>query len=100
MRRYMGYLFGRRDGDIVYQSDVYTHHSSNGSEFTSNAISTWSYDHKEEHIFTDPGKPMQNGYIESFNGKLRVECLNQQRKSLRTGVRNTTESGRIPPLIT
>lgn len=30
-----------------------------------------------EHIFIDPGKPMQNGFIESFNGKLRLECLNQ-----------------------
>lgn len=28
-------------------------------------------------MFIDPGKPMQNGYIESFNGKLRAECLNQ-----------------------
>ena len=31
----------------------------------------------KEHIFTDPGHPTQNGYIESFNGKLRDECLNQ-----------------------
>ena len=37
----------------------------------------WSYDHKVEHVFTDPGRLMQNGYIESFNGKLRAECLNQ-----------------------
>ena len=51
--------------------------TDNGSEFTGNAMSAWSYDHKVEHIFTDPGKPMQNGYIESFNGKLRTECLNQ-----------------------
>ena len=51
--------------------------TDNGSEFTSNIMNAWSYDHKVEHIFTDPGKPMQNGYIESFNGKLRAECLNQ-----------------------
>jgi putative transposase len=51
--------------------------TDNGSEFTSNAMNAWSYDHKVEHVFTDPGKPMQNGYIESFNGKLRAECLNQ-----------------------
>ena len=30
-----------------------------------------------EHIFIDPGKPMQNGCIENFNGKLRSECLDQ-----------------------
>lgn len=50
--------------------------TDNGSEFTSNVMNAWAYDHKVEHIFTDPGKPMQNGYIES-NGKLRAECLNQ-----------------------
>ena len=48
-----------------------------GSEFTNNAMNAWAYDHKVAHIFTDSGKPMQNGYIESFNGKLRAECLNQ-----------------------
>lgn len=51
--------------------------TDNGAEFTSNVMNGWAYDHKVEHIFTDPGKPMQNGYIESFNGKLRAECLNQ-----------------------
>ncbi|MEA4893587.1 MAG: IS3 family transposase [Peptococcaceae bacterium] len=51
--------------------------TDNGSEFTSNVMNAWAYDHKVEHIFTDLGKPMQNGYIESFNGKLRAECLNQ-----------------------
>ena len=30
-----------------------------------------------EHLLIDPGKPMQNGYIESFNGKFRDECLNE-----------------------
>ena len=40
-------------------------------------MNAWAYDHKVEHIFIDPGKPMQNGYIESFNGKFRVECLDQ-----------------------
>ena len=51
--------------------------TDNGSEFTSNAMNAWTYDKKIEHVFTDPGRPMQNGYIESFNGKLRDECLNQ-----------------------
>lgn len=47
-----------------------------GSEFTANHFDAWAYRHR---IFTDfivPGKPMQNGFIESFNGKLRDECLN------------------------
>ena len=51
--------------------------TDNGPEFTSNVMNAWAYDHKVDHIFIDPGKPMQNGYIESFNGKFRTECLNQ-----------------------
>ena len=51
--------------------------TDNGPEFTSNLLNAWAYDHTVEHVFADPGKPMQNGYIESFNGKLRAECLNQ-----------------------
>jgi len=51
--------------------------TDNGSEFTSNVMNAWAYVHKVEHIFIDPGKPMQNGYIESFNGKFRAECLDQ-----------------------
>ena len=51
--------------------------SDNGPEFSSNAMSEWSYAKQIDHIFIDPGKPMQNGYIESFNGRLRDECLNQ-----------------------
>lgn len=51
--------------------------TDNGPEFTSNAMNAWAYDRGIEHIFIDPGKPMQNGFIESFNGRLRDECLNQ-----------------------
>lgn len=51
--------------------------SDNGTEFTSNAILKWSLDNKINWKYIQPGKPMQNGYIESFNGKLRDECLNE-----------------------
>lgn len=51
--------------------------TDNGPEFTSNAMNSWVYDKQVEHVFTDPGCPTQNGYIESFNGKFRDECLNQ-----------------------
>ena len=50
--------------------------TDNGPEFTSTAMSTWSYEKSIHHIFIDPGKPVQNAYIESFNGKFREECLN------------------------
>ena len=48
----------------------------NGPEFTSKALDTWAYTHKVDLAFIKPGRPMENGYIESFNGKFRDECLN------------------------
>lgn len=57
-----------------YPDEILT---DNGPEFTSNALNAWEYDHKIRHIFIDPGKPMQNGAVESLNGKFRTECLNQ-----------------------
>jgi len=51
--------------------------SDNGSEFTSNAILAWADQAKVEWHYIAPGKPMQNGFIESFNGRLRDEFLNE-----------------------
>jgi transposase InsO family protein len=51
--------------------------SDNGTELTSHAIFAWSRDHKIEWHYIMPGKPMQNGYVESFNGKMRDELLNE-----------------------
>lgn len=51
--------------------------TDNGSEFTGNILNAWAHDRGVRLHFTDPGCPTQNGYIESFNGKLRDECLNQ-----------------------
>jgi putative transposase len=47
----------------------------NGSEFTSRNFDAWAYEHKVAIDYIMPGRPTQNGYIESFNGKLREECL-------------------------
>jgi len=44
--------------------------TDNGPEFTSRAFIAWTQQHGIEHLLIEPGKPMQNGYIESFNGKL------------------------------
>ena len=52
--------------------------TDNGPEFTSRAFLAWTHTHGIRHILIEPGKPMQNGYIESFNGKFRDECLNEQ----------------------
>jgi putative transposase len=52
--------------------------TDNGPEFTSRAFLGWVQAKGIRHLLIEPGKPMQNGYIESFNGKLRDECLNEQ----------------------
>ena len=48
-----------------------------GTEFTSNAILGWATDHQVEWHYIAPGKPMQNGFVESFNGRMRDELLNE-----------------------
>lgn len=48
----------------------------NGSEFYSQAMDSWAYRNSVELDFIRPGKPVENHYIESFNGRLRDECLN------------------------
>jgi putative transposase len=48
----------------------------NGTEFASKAMDLWAYKNGVHLDFIRPGKPAENGYIESFNGKLRDECLN------------------------
>ena len=63
-------LVGRRGKPAMIVSD-------NGTEFTSNAILGWAKDHGVEWHYIAPGKPMQNGYIESFNGRMRDELLNE-----------------------
>ncbi|SCC94249.1 conserved hypothetical protein [Thiomonas sp. X19] len=52
--------------------------TDNGPEFTSRAFMAWATTRGVRHILIAPGKPTQNGFIESFNGKFRNECLNEQ----------------------
>lgn len=51
----------------------------NGSEFRSRTFDAWAADRGIALTFIQPGKPIQNCHVESFNGKLRDECLNQHR---------------------
>jgi len=51
--------------------------SDNGTEFTSMTILKWAQETGIDWHYIAPGKPQQNGFIESFNGKLRDECLNE-----------------------
>ena len=52
--------------------------SDNGPEFTAKAIRRWLNHIGVETLFIEPGSPWENGYIESFNGKLRDELLNRE----------------------
>jgi putative transposase len=52
--------------------------SDNGTQFTSRAILKWAGDIGVDWHYIDPGKPQQNGFIESFNGSLRDELLNEE----------------------
>ncbi len=48
-----------------------------GPEFTCRALDQWAFEHGVELRLIQPGKPTQNGFIESFNGRFRNECLNE-----------------------
>lgn len=49
----------------------------NGPEFAGRDLDAWAFRNGVKIHFIQPGKPVQNAYIESFNGRLRDECLNQ-----------------------
>jgi len=51
--------------------------SDHGTELTSNAILAWCAEHRVDWHYIAPGKPMQNGFCESFNGRMRDELLNE-----------------------
>jgi putative transposase len=51
--------------------------SDNGTELTSRAVLQWAQDNGIEWHYITPGKPTENGYTESMNGKIRDECLNE-----------------------
>lgn len=65
--------------------------SDNGTEFTSMAVLKWAQETGIDWHYIAPGKPQQNAFIESFNGKLRDECLNETLFSTLTEARQTLE---------
>ena len=69
--------------------------SDNGTELTSNAILAWQQEHGVEWHYIAPGKPMQNGFVESFNGRLRDECLNEHLFANLNDARQIIEDWRI-----
>ena len=67
----------------------------NGPEFTSRALDEWAYRRKVRLLFITPGRPIENAYVESFNGKFRDECLNEHWFLSLDEVRAIVESWRI-----
>ena len=66
------------DALIVRRGRPATIVSDNGTEMTSRAILEWTNKTALDWHYIAPGKPQQNGFVESFNGKLRDECLNEE----------------------
>ena len=67
----------------------------NGTELTSIAMACWARDRKVRLHFIQPGKPTQNAYIESFNGRFRDECLNEHQFATLGQARLIIEAWRI-----
>ena len=69
--------------------------SDNGPEFIAKAIKRWLAAEQVQTAYIDPGKPWQNGSNESFNGKLRDECLNMEWFASRAEAKVKVESWRV-----
>ncbi len=67
----------------------------NGPEFAGIALDRWAYKNQVKLDFIRPGKPVENAYVESFNGKVRHECLNQHYFKTLEEARNKIEDWRI-----
>ena len=68
--------------------------SDNGPEFTSRRMIGWAEDFKVGLVHIQPGRPMQNGHVESFHGRLRDECLNVSWFRTLNDVRSTLSTWR------
>lgn len=81
---------------IGKQRGVPTHITvDNGPEFAGKALDAWAYTRVVQLHCSDPGKPMHNGSIERFNGRLRAECLNHQWFCSLDDARQTIEAWRV-----
>ena len=75
-----------RSGDVLewLQKAIAEHgapeyiRSDNGSEFIARIVQRWLKEQRIKTIYIDPGSPWQNGFVESFHGRFRDECLNRE----------------------
>ena len=68
--RELNYIVERRGAPLLVVSD-------NGTELTSHVVLSWRQDRGVGWHYIAPGKPVQNAFVESLNGRLRDECLNE-----------------------
>jgi transposase InsO family protein len=68
--------------------------SDNGPEFIEKKLQKWLADHEIKTIYIDPGSPWQNGFMESFNARLRDECLDREQLWTLTEARVVLEDWR------
>lgn len=67
----------------------------NGPEFRGEALDQWAAEHGVALLFIDPGKPIQNAFAESFNGRFRDECLNESWFVSLADAQRTIEAWRV-----
>ena len=82
-------------GDLIDVHGAPEHlRSDNGSEFIEGRLQAWLRDSQIDTLYIEPGSPWQNGYIESFNARLREECLNREQLWTLTEARVVLEDWR------
>jgi len=65
-------------GEFFFHSDALLALIRNGPEFIAREVQRWLADNHIKTIYIDPGSPWQNGFVESFHGRFRDECLNRE----------------------
>jgi putative transposase len=88
VKRVLERLSNGRSLPVTVQTD-------NGPEFTGRVLDQWAYDNQVRLQFIEPGKPIQNAFIESFNSRLREECLNEHVFLSRDDARSKIERWRL-----
>src|ERR1019366_3176562 len=92
-----------KSGDVIklVQAAITQHgapefiRSDNGSEFIAKALQRWLAENQIKTIYIEPGSPWQNGFVESFHGRFRDECLNREQLWTLTEARVVIEDFRI-----
>src|ERR1017187_2597786 len=69
--------------------------SDNGSEFIAKIVQRWLKENRIQTLYIEPGSPWQNGFVESFHGRFRDECLNREQLWTLTEARVVIEDFRI-----